>query len=160
MGCNAGCHSYYGEGMYYVRDNRLRSKQNINVYPNFDNAKWGLASATQIVSNIASIKTALQYSPVVSVIELPKDNSWASWNGLTIYEHSSSIMYIEDAVFGHVVVIVGYNDTDSCWIIRETRGSSWGNNGYGKVKYGSVWIDGAANFVGTVNSKFISKNSP
>lgn len=37
--------------------------------------------------------------------------------------------------WSHCVVIVGYNDTDSCWIIRNSWGVGYGTNGYGEIPY-------------------------
>jgi predicted secreted protein len=36
----------------------------------------------------------------------------------------------------HAVVIVGYNDTDGAWLMRNSWGASWGESGYMRIKYG------------------------
>jgi len=36
---------------------------------------------------------------------------------------------------GHVVAIVGYDDQEQCWIIRNSAGESWGEEGYFRVSY-------------------------
>ncbi|OCK74297.1 cysteine proteinase, partial [Lepidopterella palustris CBS 459.81] len=41
----------------------------------------------------------------------------------------------------HGMLIVGYDDTRSCWIVRNSWGSDWGDAGYGYIKYGEVEID-------------------
>lgn len=56
---------------------------------------------------------------------------------------------------GHAVVLVGYDDTEQQFIIRNSQGASWGANGYGFVPYSYVlnpllardfWVvDGDAN---------------
>ncbi|VUT28244.1 MAG: Cell surface glycoprotein precursor [Candidatus Syntrophoarchaeum sp. GoM_oil] len=38
----------------------------------------------------------------------------------------------------HAVVLVGYNDPEGCWIIKNSWGEGWGNNGYGKVYYSDL----------------------
>ena len=38
----------------------------------------------------------------------------------------------------HAVVLVGWNDTENCWIIKNSWGENWGDHGYGKIKYGVV----------------------
>ncbi len=38
-------------------------------------------------------------------------------------------------VGGHVITIVGYDDAQACWIIRNTWGDSWGEDGYIRVAY-------------------------
>ncbi len=36
---------------------------------------------------------------------------------------------------GHVVTIVGYDDNQQCWIIRNSAGTRWGEDGYARVAY-------------------------
>jgi hypothetical protein len=36
---------------------------------------------------------------------------------------------------GHVVTIVGYNDNEGCWTIRNSGGSNWGEDGYYRISY-------------------------
>lgn len=38
-------------------------------------------------------------------------------------------------VSGHVITIVGYDDTDKCWIVKNSAGSDWGENGYVRISY-------------------------
>ena len=47
----------------------------------------------------------------------------------------------------HAVVIVGYNDEEEYWIIRNSWSSSWGDNGYFKVKYGECSIEDYAYYI-------------
>ncbi|MCW2603333.1 MAG: Papain family cysteine protease [Pseudonocardiales bacterium] len=42
---------------------------------------------------------------------------------------------------GHVVLVVGYDDQQQCWIIRNSWGTGWGEAGYGLIAYGEVGID-------------------
>jgi hypothetical protein len=41
----------------------------------------------------------------------------------------------------HVVMIVGYDDDNNCWIVKNSWGRSWGNDGFGRIAYGQVDID-------------------
>jgi hypothetical protein len=36
---------------------------------------------------------------------------------------------------GHVTTIIGYNDSNACWIIRNSAGPEWGENGYYRISY-------------------------
>ena len=38
----------------------------------------------------------------------------------------------------HCVTLVGYNDEEECWIIKNSWGTYWGEDGYGRVKYGNI----------------------
>ena len=47
----------------------------------------------------------------------------------------------------HGVVLVGWNDDDGCWIMRNSWGSAWGENGYMRIKYGVSGIGTNAAYV-------------
>jgi cathepsin L len=49
----------------------------------------------------------------------------------------------------HAVVIVGWDNTKDAWLVRNSWGTGWGNDGYAWVKYrhngigfNSVWVSG------------------
>jgi C1A family cysteine protease len=42
---------------------------------------------------------------------------------------------------GHCVCCVGYDDIAKCWICKNSWGSSWGDNGYFRIRYGDCGID-------------------
>jgi len=43
---------------------------------------------------------------------------------------------------GHAVAIVGFDYAEQFWLIQNSWGSSWGDNGYARIGYGEVQIDG------------------
>jgi C1A family cysteine protease len=47
----------------------------------------------------------------------------------------------------HGVVLVGWNDDDGCWILRNSWGSAWGEGGYMRIKYGVSGIGTYAAYV-------------
>jgi C1A family cysteine protease len=47
----------------------------------------------------------------------------------------------------HGVVLVGWNDGDGCWIMRNSWGTSWGEAGYMRIKYGVSGIGQEATYV-------------
>lgn len=42
----------------------------------------------------------------------------------------------------HAALIVGWNDTEGVWIAKNSYGPAWGDNGYGKILYGSLGCSG------------------
>jgi hypothetical protein len=36
----------------------------------------------------------------------------------------------------HCICVIGYDDNQQCWIIKNSWGSNWGDGGYCKIKYG------------------------
>jgi hypothetical protein len=47
-----------------------------------------------------------------------------------IYKHKTG-----ELLGGHAISIVGYNDVDRYWIIRNSWSTFWGENGYGMISY-------------------------
>ncbi|MBI5894824.1 MAG: hypothetical protein HZB24_02010, partial [Desulfobacterales bacterium] len=44
----------------------------------------------------------------------------------------------------HDVLLVGWDDNSSCWIMRNSWGSAWGESGYMRIRYGVGKIGAAA----------------
>lgn len=45
------------------------------------------------------------------------------------------------AVGGHLMLVVGYDDTNQCWIVKNSWGTGWGQDGFGRIGYGEADID-------------------
>lgn len=45
---------------------------------------------------------------------------------------------------GHFMLVVGYDDLQQCWIVRNSWGTGWGMAGYGLVGYGECNVDTVA----------------
>jgi hypothetical protein len=78
--------------------------------------------------SIESIKTALiEYGPLIICFRFYQDffyysggiytPKWGGWAG------------------GHVVSLVGYDDNDECWIVKNSWGQTWGEDGYFRLAY-------------------------
>jgi C1A family cysteine protease len=69
----------------------------------------------------------------------------------TVYEdfyyHYTGGVYTYNAgtagkvVGGHCICIVGYDDSQNCWIAKNSWGSGWGESGYFRMSYGSCGLD-------------------
>ena len=53
-----------------------------------------------------------------------------------VYKHVSG-----ELKGGHCICVVGYSDTKSAWLCKNSWGSSWGMNGYFWISYGQCGID-------------------
>jgi C1A family cysteine protease len=42
---------------------------------------------------------------------------------------------------GHCISVVGYDDTQNCWICKNSWGPGWGENGFFRIAYGDCGID-------------------
>ncbi len=84
-----------------------------------------------VADNVNSIKEALLTGPVYTGIDIVD----------RFYDYSSGCFDWEDEVVGyHAVLIVGWDDTKcggaGAWIIKNSWGLDWGQDGFGYVKYG------------------------
>lgn len=44
---------------------------------------------------------------------------------------------------GHCVLVVGYDENDKCWIIKNSWDTTWGMNGFGKISYNDLKFNGS-----------------
>ena len=99
-----------------------------------------LVQATQIASDlwggtptVEDLKAALQNGPVVVGIHVYTDfDSYTSG----IYHHATGTYR-----GGHAVLLVGYNDTDQCFKVKNSWGTYWGEGGYFRISYLDVTND-------------------
>lgn len=77
--------------------------------------------------NIASVKQALLKGPVMTTLTVYAD--FISYSS-GVYKRTSS-----DALGGHAISIVGFDDQTRSWIIRNSWGQDWGENGFAHISY-------------------------
>ena len=57
--------------------------------------------------------------------------------GTNLQNYKSGVITKTDGTqTNHGVVLTGWNDTDGCWIIKNSWGATWGEKGYFRIKYG------------------------
>jgi len=104
----------------------------------WESRAWFITDWVWVSNDSDSMKWALQtYGPLGVAMYAP-DDFLAYKSG--IYEPVwSSSEWDETFPFGqanHWVTLVGYDDTEGYWIVKNSWGSDWGEEGYGKVTYG------------------------
>jgi hypothetical protein len=77
---------------------------------------------------VDKIKEAIyKYGPVWTTITA----------GINFRAYRSGVLDKSDeGVVNHAVVICGWNDATNSWILRNSWGYTWGENGYARIKYG------------------------
>jgi hypothetical protein len=73
--------------------------------------------------------------PIVVGFDVYSD--FSAWSGNSPYKKVSSATYQG----GHVMLAVGYDDTLRCWIVKNSWGTGFGNQGYYLIAYGQCNID-------------------
>lgn len=82
------------------------------------------------VSNMISY---LLDAPIEACFDVYEDFRYYSGG---IYEHVWG-----EYLGGHCVTVVGYNDIDDYWICKNSWGTSWGESGWFKIRFGECKID-------------------
>jgi hypothetical protein len=113
--CDSGTHNP-ACGFGYIYSNKVRCEQAYNQSPNYDYAYYTMSSYNaEDEPSIANIKSALQYSPVNANMLVYSD--FSSYPG-GIYHHTGG-----KPLGRHAIIIVSYNDEDSCWICKNSYGT-------------------------------------
>ena len=80
---------------------------------------------------VNNIKVALLHGPISVGMDVYDD--FFSYTG-GVYEHVSGALQ-----GGHAVIIVGWEDANKCWIVKNSWGN-WGEAGYFRIKWGDCNI--------------------
>jgi C1A family cysteine protease len=95
-------------------------RQNTYRVTNFEN----------VATSVETIKSAIvQYGPVIAGFIIYED--FLQYKS-GIYSHVTGL--VEG---GHAVAIVGYDDAQQAWIIKNSWGPDWGESGYFRIKAGT-----------------------
>lgn len=136
--CNGGsCRDGWGltHGLDVARDGvGLNSDQSWTDDPKCA----GIAKAVRVErfrlhNEINARKRAIARGPVVAGMAVYQDFT-AYRSG--IYRHVAG-----DHVGYHAVCVVGYDDDEGCWIVRNSWGEKFGEGGYFRIAYGECGID-------------------
>jgi len=87
-----------------------------------------------VENSTEAYKSALiEYGPFVVGLDAPGDFLYYAGG---IYEPLEDRPW--DGTLNHAITLVGYNDTNGSWIIKNSWGTGWGEDGYGRVYYGDL----------------------
>lgn len=91
-----------------------------------------------ISSGVQDIKAYIaEHGPVTTCFTVYEDFYYYYTGGVYTYNAQTA----GAVVGGHCVCIVGYDDTQSCWILKNSWGTGWGESGFFQMSYGSCGID-------------------
>lgn len=104
---------------------------------------WTYVGNDSSVPPTADIKQVIyEYGPVVAAV--CAGPAFQSYSGGIFQTDESS--YCGGGV-NHAIVLVGWDDTGGYWILRNSWGTSWGESGYMRIKYGVSRVGYAANYI-------------
>lgn len=127
------------------RSYQPREKYACNPSGGFIKAKaWDYINAPpDQLPTVQQLKTALiQHGPIVAPIYY--DECLAAYRGGVFNEKDAGRV-------NHVVLLIGWDDRQQAWLVKNSWGEEWGEKGYGWIKYGSnnigvfaAWIEAPA----------------
>lgn len=105
----------------------------------------GYGMPTFLFGSVEQVKAALVKGPLVAVMKVYED--FLFYKG-GVYKHVTGEM-----AGGHAVAIVGWNDADKAWIVRNSWGEDFGEQGYFRIAWDDVSGVGSQTFSITVAPK-------
>ncbi len=132
--------------------------------PGWENRTVKITSWGWIENDETAIKNALiNYGPLVICIPIYQD--------FYFYKRGVYLHRWGPRVGGHLITLVGYDDNEECWIVKNSWGSQWGDHGWFKMGYdpsmfinhcyggtGILYVDGVyGNFMPDAPSIYIEK---
>ena len=102
---------------------------------------WDYVGDGHSVPSVAAIKEAIYtFGPVG--VALCVGNQFDRYTG-GVFQTDETCNY----AVNHAVVLVGWDDADQAWILRNSWGPDWGEDGYMRIRYGTSNVGYAANYV-------------
>ncbi|MEA3339202.1 MAG: C1 family peptidase [Chloroflexota bacterium] len=136
-GCNGGWPDW---ALDYIRDTGVPDEV---CYPythkdtacdpcaGWQDRAWKITGHEYVKPSEHDFKSALQeYGPISVVVTVPSD--WYYYR-TGVYTPVLGVGWAN-----HAILLVGWDDSDDCWIIKNSWGQGWGESGYARVKYGDL----------------------
>lgn len=160
LSCSSGsCDGWYlSSTLKWIKNNGIitedcmpyEADDTIPCESKFDNWRdelFGIKDYTKIQrDDIYTIKESLvNYGPLPATMQVYGD-FYPEWEG-DVYRQTS-----DEYVFGHVITIVGYDDTwgnedEGYWICKNSWGTEWGDDGWFRIAYGECDIENYVYFL-------------
>lgn len=105
---------------------------------------WGWVDAYSSQPSVADMKAAMcKYGPLTAAVAATP--AFIAYSGGTFDERSNTTI-------NHAVTLVGWDDSRNAWLLRNSWGTNWGEDGY-------MWIDYKSNSVGAYSTWAMVKDT-
>ncbi|GAB4477396.1 MAG: hypothetical protein Kow0088_16240 [Anaerolineales bacterium] len=105
---------------------------------------WSYVNPSVYIPSVSEIKQAIyNYGPVAAAV--CSSVAFDYYSGGVFSTDESA--YCGSSLVNHGIVLVGWDDTQGVWILRNSWGPYWGENGYMRIKYGISNVGLGANYL-------------
>ena len=112
--------------------------------PPYKISAWHYAENSYAVASTQAIKQAIyDHGPVA--VAICTGSSFQRYSG-GVFQTDESWRCGEGKV-NHAVVLVGWDDADQAWVMRNSWGPGWGEGGYMRIRYGTSNVGFGANYI-------------
>jgi len=107
-----------------------------------DGKSWKYVGRQNSIPSVEQIKQAIStYGPVAAAVYV--DSAFQAYTG-GVFNGKG------DGNVNHAIILVGWDDNqgkDGVWILRNSWGTDWGEDGYMRIEYGSNRVGYSANYI-------------
>ena len=90
----------------------------------------GIDTWSWVTQSVNDLKTAIYENPISAAFNVYEDFLYYTEG---VYEHVTG-----GYLGGHAIVIVGWDDTEECFIVKNSWDTDWGESGYFRIAYSQV----------------------
>ncbi len=150
--CNSCGSVMEGDYPYKAEDGDCQCADKYRFYKIKD---WYFVGPAFGIPSIDALKTAIyEYGPIGCVMEVT--DSFEAYTG-GVFNDNSGVTGEPN----HAVILVGWDDTlgNGCFIVRNSWGTDWGEEGYAYIEYNVALIGFAATYIDNYEVQFVEINN-